>query len=334
MKKSLLISFIALLFFVSCKQQTDHFTIAFYNTENLFDTIDDPNKKDDEFTPNSKKQWNEKRYQKKITNIAHVLSSIDKESLPTLIGLCEVENQKVLEDLVASPALAKGNYSIAHIESPDIRGIDVALLYRSNDFKIKQKEAIPIYFPGELDYKTRDILHVSGKIGKENFDVYVNHWPSRIGGMKKSEPKRVLVASVLKKKIKKVLRNDPETNIIIMGDMNDEPTNKSLLKMLDAKAPEAGSEFSNLMFYLDQQNLGSYNYRGNWNMLDNLIVSASLLNHSGWDVENAKGYIFRKKWMEYTNKKGETSPSRTYGGPNYYGGISDHFPVYFILKKY
>ena len=251
-----------------------------------------------------------------------------------MIGLCEVENRKVLGDLISTGALAAAQYSVAHFESPDMRGIDVALLYRGDRFLIDKTEAIPIHFTEEPNYKTRDILHVSGKIKKEEFHLFVNHWPSRIGGNEKTEPNRVFVATVLKQKVDEVLAQNPAANIIIMGDMNDEPENKSLLETLAAKAPGSGSTLVNLMLPLDEQDKGTYNFRGNWNMLDNLIVSCSLLNGKGFDVEGRQGYIFRKEWMEYKNKRGAVSPNRTYGGPNYYGGVSDHFPVYFVLKEY
>lgn len=334
MKRNLLIFAVVLIWLVACKQTETALTVAFYNTENLFDTMDDPHKNDNEFLPESDKKWTLERYQKKLDDIARVLSEIDSLSLPAFVGLCEVENQKVLEDLVSTGALASAKYSIAQIESPDVRGIDVALLYRGDRFLLEQTEALPINFPDEPNYKTRDILHVSGKIGKEEFHFFVNHWPSRIGGNEKTEPNRVFVASVLKQKVDEVLAGNRKANIIIMGDMNDEPENKSLLETLSAKLPGSGSQLVNLMFPADQQNLGTYNYRGDWNMLDNLVVSGSLLDGKGYDVAGSQGFIFRKKWMEFTNNRGVVSPNRTYGGPNYYGGVSDHFPVYFVLKYY
>ncbi len=332
MKRFSLILAILLFGVFACKQSEPSLTVAFYNTENLFDTEDDPYKNDNEFLPGSKKKWTDERYRKKLDDIARVISEIDTTDLPVLIGLCEVENRKVLDDLILTGKLA-GRYSVAHYESPDIRGIDVALLYRNDCFRLDGTEAIPIVFNNAPNYKTRDILHVSGKIKKEEFHLFVNHWPSRIGGIDKSEPRRIFVASVLKQKVDEVLTEDPSANIIIMGDMNDEPDNKSLLETLAAKAPGSGSQLVNLMLPPDKQNKGSYNFRGNWNMLDNLIVSRSLLDGKGFDVKGAQGYIFRKKWMEFKNNRGTVSPNRTYGGSNYYGGVSDHFPVYFVLKK-
>lgn len=332
MKKKHFVFVLALVFLFSCKQEKETMTIAFYNVENLFDTIDDPNKKDEEFTPEGRKKWDQKRYEKKLNDLAKVLSSIDSVKLPAIIGLCEIENRKVVEDLIQTGKLAKAKYKVAHIESPDVRGIDVALAYQNKQFKFVSQEAIPINFEDAPDYKTRDILHVSGRLKGEDTHIFVNHWPSRIGGLEQSEPRRTFVASVLKNKVDEIIAENPSANIIIMGDMNDEPDNKSLLETLSAKLPGSNSGLANLMFPLDQQNKGTYNYRNTWNMLDNLVVSKSMLDEKGLDVVGKEGHIFRKEWMEFKNSKGEIYPNRTYGGPNYYGGISDHFPVYFQLQ--
>ncbi len=315
---------------VSCQSSVGkkHATVVFYNVENLFDTVDDPHINDNEFLPDSKKEWTAERYQKKLDDIARVLTDINKEDLPEIIGLCEVENQTVLEDLVNTKAMLPGEYRIVHQDSPDARGIDVALLYRPDEFKVISFEALKVD-PG---FRTRDILHVFGKLDGEKIHFLVNHWPSRIGGLQKSEPNRIAAAQVLRNKVDQLIAEDPMAKIIIMGDMNDEPANNSLLLTLGAKAPGSETVLTNLMIPLDEQDLGSYNYRGNWNMLDNLVVSAPLLNGNGFQT-TAPGTIFHEEWMEYKNKKGEISPNRTYGGPNYYGGVSDHFPVFLELNR-
>ncbi|MDX9881151.1 MAG: endonuclease/exonuclease/phosphatase family protein [Prolixibacteraceae bacterium] len=333
MKRFALIFAILFVALSACKHAGTGLTVAFYNTENLFDTEDDPHKNDNEFLPGSEKKWTAERYQKKLNDIARVIYGIDSLKLPVFVGLCEIENRKVLEDLVATSRLAPGKYAIAHQESPDLRGIDVALLYRPGYFRLEKIEAIPVIFENEPRHKTRDILHVSGKIGKETVHLFVNHWPSRIGGTDESEPNRVVAASVLKKKTDEALAENPSAHIIIMGDMNDEPLNKSLSETLGGKAPESSSRLINLMLPLDEQGLGTYNYRNEWNMLDNLVVSHSLLDGKRLDVEDGQGFIFRKEWMEFKNNRGAVSPNRTYGGSNYYGGVSDHFPVYFVLIK-
>jgi len=306
------------------------YTVVSYNVENLFDTIDDPNIPDEEFLPESEKKWDNKAYQKKLDDLVKVITEVNSVELPEIVGLVEVENHKVLEDLVGT-ALLKNQYNIIHEESPDYRGIDVALIYRLDAFQEISHEVLPVVFPDDPNFKTRDILHVTGKIKNKTIHVFVNHWPSRIGGDDKTEPKRVLAASVLKNKTDQILAADPKAKIIIMGDMNDEPVNKSLKETLDAGSPDSGSKLVNLMFPDDNAGLGTYFYSGNWNMLDNIVVSGYVLNGKGIKVEDSKGNIFRKDWMIYTNKNGDQTPNRTYVGNRYVGGVSDHFPVYFKM---
>ena len=314
---------------VSCRTSTNvkHATVVFYNVENLFDTMDDPHVNDNEFLPASEKEWTTTRYQEKLDDIAKVLVGINSSDLPEIIGLCEVENRSVLKDLVRTSLMRKGHYKIIHENSPDARGIDVALLYRSSEFKEISHETIPVN-----EIRTRDILHVFGELGGEKIHLFVNHWPSRVGGLEETEVKRIAVAQILKSKIDELLEEDSLAKIIVMGDMNDEPTNKSLSFTLGAKKEGDGSQLINLMIPLDEQGYGSYNYQGQWNMLDNMIVSSALLNGTGLTVEPT-GYIYQDDWMEYENNNGDISPNRTYGGPNYYGGVSDHFPVYLELIK-
>ena len=171
-----------------------------------------------------------------------------------------------------------------------------------------------------------------GKLGKDKVHVFVNHWPSRWGGLEKSQPNRIVAAQTLKNKVNEILKDNAKAKIIIIGDMNDEPDNKSLAEILDAQAPDSKTDLYNLMIPLDEQNLGSYNYRGDWNMIDNIVVSASVLHGEGFVANDQLGQVFHQPWMEYHNNSGQMSPNRTYGGPNYYGGISDHFPVFLQLN--
>lgn len=314
----------------------DNLTIVFYNVENLFDTINESGKTDGEFTPEGSKNWTQDKLDKKINDISRVLSSVNKTDLPEIIGLCEVENSFVLDKLINTDSLSGGDYKIIHYESPDFRGIDNAFLFRPAEFKVVFSEPIKIKFAGDPDYKTRDILYVKGEtVDKEEFHFFINHWPSRIGGDAETEPQRMFVASIVRNKVDSILNIDRNANIVILGDMNDEPVNNSLFHTLGAKDPEADpeAELQNLMFETDKQDLGSYNYRGNWNMLDNIVVSKSLLDEKGFICVEKRGFVFHKEWMEYKNRNGNISPNRTYSGNNYTGGISDHFPVYFILKK-
>jgi predicted extracellular nuclease len=337
LNKNLII--LSIIFFTSCapwKNATYRsMTVAFYNVENLFDLENDPYKNDDEFTPASEKQWDSVKYKKKLVDVSRVISGINEGDLPEIVGLCEVENEQVVGDLVRTGLLAKGKYEVVHFESRDFRGIDCALIYRPEEFKVIDHYAIPVRFKDDPDYVTRDILYVKGRTrNREEFHIFVNHWPSRIGGVAQTEPKRIAVARILKGKIDSVRTASSKAQIIVMGDMNDDPDNKSLMEVLNAQPPSTpGAQLVNLMFPDFKNGKGTYTYRGNWNMLDNLIVSPGLLDDKGFRCVEEKGHIFREDWMEYKNRDGEISPNRTYGGPNYYGGVSDHFPVYFRLRR-
>lgn len=336
-RKLLLLISVTLILF-SCSEQKKEYTIAFYNVENLFDTINDPIKWDDDFTPEGKLKFTSERYEDKLEKLSKVLSAIDSLSLPTIIGLCEIENRLVIEDLCKEKALIDANYKIAHAESPDKRGIDCALIYKSEDFKYLNHEVIGIQFPWEPNYTTRDILHVEGILGrKDTVHIFVNHWPSRRGGQEKSEKNRVFVAEQLRKSIDQIQDKNPLAKIIIMGDFNDEPNNVSVTNTLNAGNNQSStnpSDLYNLVYNMDVKGKGTYNYRGNWNMLDHLIVSNSLINQEkGLTTSYDAARIFNEDWICYKNKDGVLIPSRTYGGPNYYGGYSDHFPVYFKITE-
>jgi predicted extracellular nuclease len=324
--------------FFQAISQDKPFVIMSYNVENLFDTLDTPGTDDIEFTPASKKQWNTEKYNKKLAELAKVISAVGKGELPDVVGLVEVENRKVVEDLINTPALKPGEYMIVHEESPDERGIDVAMIYRKDRFKYEGHVKIPVAFPFDSTERTRDILYVFGK-APDGMDIhfFVNHWSSRNGGEKETEPKRMYCAVALRRNVDLLLSRDSRARILIMGDFNDEPTNRSIMSVLQASNKRKNisvGEFYNLMY--DRHNLtpeGTYAYRGNWNMLDQLIVSHTLLNaNSGYSVSYDSGKIFKEEWMLFKAKTGEISPNRTYGGDNYYGGISDHLPVYVVLE--
>ncbi|MFT5763185.1 MAG: putative extracellular nuclease [Saprospiraceae bacterium] len=311
-----------------------NYRIGFYNVENLFDTIDTPDKMDEDFTPTGKLSWNTERYNKKLSNLDKVIAGMQ---YPTLLGVCEIENEAVLKDLASNTGMSKYNYGIVHYESPDKRGIDNALLYQKKYFKVESSDKIRIEFPANIaeDYTSRDIIYAKGIfLGKYTLHVFVNHWPSRRGGEKESQPKRVLVAQHLREAVDKIFAKDPNANIVIIGDMNDEPDNDSILKTL--RAGEIVDQTQALTLYncmakLKQQNKGTYNYRGNWNMLDNIICSSNLLNPAS-KIYIQNPTIFQEEWMMFDHPKNGKTPNRTYGGPNYYGGTSDHLPVYVDLK--
>ncbi len=334
MKNIFIVLVLAFLVFSSCTSSRrvlrNEYTFVSYNVENLFDTVDDPTIPDEEFLPESEKNWTVERYQKKLDDIAQVISEVNPKELPELVGLVEVENQTVLEDLVKTAKL-NNQYDIIHEESPDYRGIDVALIYRRDAFTEIMHEVLPVNFPDDPNFKTRDILHVTGKVRNKTIHIFVNHWPSRIGGDEKTEPKRILAASVLRTKVDQILAADTKARIIIMGDMNDEPSNKSMKETLGAGSPDSGSNLVNLMIPDKTAGLGTYFYSGNWNMLDNLVVSEALISSKRFHVENQKGNIFSNDWMIFSNKKGDKTPNRSYVGNKYVSGVSDHFPVYFKL---
>ncbi len=322
-----LILFILLITAGSLMAQQSY-KLAFYNVENLFDTTDDPETLDEDFTPDGKQQWTPERYQAKLGKISQVLDSM---GTPHFIGLAEVENQTVLEDLISTESLKSGDYGIIHKNSPDMRGIDVALLYQKQHFKVLETEFIRVNFPDfiEKDYTSRDILHAKGKLSNgEILHIFVNHWPSRRGGLQQSEPKRLFVAQHVKLAVNDILEKDPKALIVLMGDFNDEPNNSSIASVLGA-LPDNSAAIDGLLyncFYsMDKDKKGSYNYRGNWNMLDQFIVSGYLKDPTApLMVKNPT--IHRYEWLMYQGKNGPT-PNRTYGGPNYYGGYSDHLPV-------
>jgi predicted extracellular nuclease len=307
----------------------------FYNVENLFDTIDTSNKIDEEFLPDAPKEWNTERYEKKMDDLAHVISSLDTAQLPIIVGVCEIENNIVLEDLISQPSLRPANYEFVWEDGPDRRGIDCALIYNPSVFTPVETENLTISDPNNEFFITRNILYVEGIIDDEVFHLFVNHWPSRRGGQQESEPNRILAANVLKNRVDEIFETDAQANIIIMGDMNDEPSNMSLSDVLVAlpngETPE-NQQLVNLMYDEFDNEMGTYNFRGEWNMIDNIIVSGALINKDkGLKSPLDNGYVFHEPFMEYLNDSGEMSPNRTYGR-SYYGGISDHFPVYMILE--
>lgn len=313
---------------------TDKSTVAFYNVENLFDTEDDPNNpRDNEFLPSASKAWTQERYVEKLNNIGSVLKGIN---YPILIGLSEVENRKVLEDLISIDILSDQAYQIVHEDSPDYRGIDVALLYQSDEFAVENWESfeVSINDPTIDNFTTRDILQVKGTWKNTPLYVLINHWPSRSGGVAQTEFRRVTVAEKLKEIITNIQQEDAAARIIIMGDFNDEPTNKSIQEILPAqvnKTPLEAQLLYNCTSELDDRGEGSYNYQGNWQMLDQIIVSGSLLDKNASPfVENFQ--VYKADDLLFNHPEYGVSPDRTYGGDNYYGGYSDHLPVFVEIE--
>lgn len=336
MKKVIILS--ALIFisvFVYSQVDKNTFTAMFYNVENLFDIDDDPNTKDDEFTPEGSKKWNKERYDKKLKNLSIVISSIRDNELPELVGLCEVENRKVIQDLILQDRIKDIEYRFVHQESPDTRGIDVALLYDAEEFHYLNHKIIPVKPEFDKNFKSRDILYISGIINKtDTLHVFVNHWKSRWGGTEETEKYRVEYAKSLRNEIDQITSTYRSAKILVMGDLNDTPINKSVKETLKADNSGNKESLNNLMLPFTESGLGTHNYKGEWSVLDHIIVSNSLLNcTTGFVVKNKEAHIFSADWITYESKEGNKSPNRTYGGPNYYGGYSDHYPVYVVLTK-
>ena len=312
--------------------------ISFYNVENLFDTIHNPHKLDIEFTPEGRKKWTSKRYQDKIEKLSRVISSYDSTKLPDIVGLCEIENRAVVEDLAHSNYLKKGKYKIIHHESPDIRGIDNALMYRKKGIKLISEQAYPVRMKSNKRFKTRDVLYVKLYIkkAKDTLHIFVNHWPSRRGGEEKSRPKRAAAARVVKHLKDSILLQQPKAKVLIMGDLNDEPNNVAVEKILYAhplKFSKKDTSLINICYNKKLQGKGSYHYwkTGEWNMIDNMILSGNLFNaKKGLTAIEPNIHIYRPDWVLHKDKKGIVSPSKTYGR-GYYGGYSDHLSIYTYL---
>lgn len=303
------------------------YTIVFYNVENLFDTENDPFASDDEYTPLGYNKWTEERYLTKIKNISKVLKGIDPE-LPLLVGLCEVENKEVLIDLVNSNILASANYDIVHYNSPDTRGIDVALIYKKEYFEVLESESLAVLFDNHPDVLTRDILYVKGIVNQEEIHIFVNHWSSRRKGKRETEYKRLTAARVLKDKILAIQETESAAKILIMGDFNDYPDNKSIRTVLEASLNPAADEFYNLSMKLNQSNQGTHFHDNEWGMLDQMMVSSSWLTSKTGNVLKKKTVdIYNDASVLFQHPKLGTLPYKSYSGPNYHGGYSDHLAI-------
>ena len=315
-------------------------TVAFYNVENLFDTVDDTLTFDDDRTVSGKDKWTMDRYNRKIENIARVLSEIGKSEAgnsPLIIGLCEVENKGVLEDLISHSYLSDYNYGIIHYDSPDERGIDVALLYRKQGFipLNSQSRKLMIYEADKRDY-TRDQLVVSGLINGDEVHFIVNHWPSRSGGEAKSSYKREKAALLNKRIIDSIYQENPAAKIIGMGDFNDDPTNKSFKKFLQTKAEikeVKEKDLYNPMELMHKNGKGTLAYRDSWNLFDQFYLSQSLVSRDFDGFQFYKAGIFNPPYVITQTGQYRGYPLRTYGSSGYEPGYSDHFPVYLYLIK-
>ena len=318
-------------------------TIAFYNLENLFDTENDPLTYDDDRTPDGKDHWTEEIYQDKLKNMAKVMAEIGADvsgNTPTIIGVCETENRKVLEDLVNQEILVEQDYGIIQFDSPDRRGIDVALLYKKKLFTpthYKAKELL-IYDDNDKSKRvfTRDQLVVSGMLDGEKIHLIVNHWPSRSGGEKRSRSKRIKAAKLNRQIIDSIFSDEPYAKIITMGDFNDDPTSPSVKDHLNAQRESNGMqmrELFNPMEDLAKQGYGSLAYRDSWNLFDQIIISTELTKKDFSSYRFYQAGIYNKTYLVNAHGRYKGYPYRSFASGSYTGGYSDHFPVYIYLVK-
>ena len=328
------------------KENKDEYAVAaigFYNLENLFDTLDSPNTFDEDFLPSGRLLWNTPKYISKQANMAKVISQLGTELSPdglAILGVAEIENRKVLEDLAAQPELKARNYQIVHYESPDERGIDCAFLYQPKYFKLTGSKAFPVRLVDEKTGKedfTRDIVCMSGTFEGEPLHLMVGHWPSRRGGETGSAPGRMAAAAVCKHVADSLTAADPKAKIVIMGDLNDDPTNKSLTDVMKARFKSENlkpGELYNTVYDHYKKGDGTMAYRDAWSLFDQMVVSQPLVSKKvgGWQLY--KSIVWRQPWLLQTEGAFRGYPFRTYVGDLFINGYSDHLPVYlFLLKK-
>ena len=353
MKKLLTIAALLLVTCGAFAQKHRSYVIGFYNLENLFDTYHDEGKNDYQYLPDGQNEWTEAKYQQKLKNMARVIRAMrdDNGRYHTILGVSEVENRHVLDDLVNEPAIAEANYQIVHYDGPDRRGVDVALFYKPEQFKLLESLSIPFTFePSQIDFsawtveekdafRTRDVLFVRGTIDGEMFGFYVAHLPSRLGG--KGADLRPRGAEIIYDHAMKMEQEYPGIKIVVMGDMNDNPTDVSMTKFMHGreKISEVGPEdFYSPFLSMFKKGFSSLYYRGEGNIYDIILTSRSLVAGEGLQLQkiNRKGYygrVFKKDFM--TNQSGpyKGTPFRTFSGGAYIGGYSDHYPTYIVVSK-
>ena len=346
MKRKLIITIVLVSALAVCFAQKPH-KIMFYNMENFFDTINDPETNDEEFLPDGAKRWNSVKYNKKLHNMERVLFDIAAmdRNYPIVIGVSEIENRSVLEDIVSTPKLRPANYSICHYDSPDLRGVDVAFLYRPDVFKLEGSENVPIRIESLPDIRTRGIVTMWGTIDGEPFLFMVSHWPSRLGGQQASAFKRNAVARQMRAIADSVLKVNPATKIVAMGDFNDDPTDESVEVYLGAKTSlkklQPGDFYTPFADML-KAGLGTLAYRDAWNLFDNIVLTENLACGTTGKLRIVKdpnkktkyyGNIFKPSYLIQKEGQFKGYPLRSFVGNNFQGGFSDHLPVFIYIDK-
>ncbi|MEI6433374.1 MAG: endonuclease [Bacteroidota bacterium] len=324
----------------SIKIKSQNVSVIFWNAENLYDPYDDSTTLDDEFTSAGGKRWNWTKFSKKLNHVAKTLLAAGEWSAPSVVGFCEVENRYVLNKLIYQTPLKPWKYKMIHHESPDQRGVDVALLYRPDMFKVISERTFRIMFPFDSLSQTREILMVKGIFyNRDTIHLFVNHWPSRRGGYLQSQPRRNHVARVLRKVVDSIQLVNPNANILIMGDFNDEPENESLKTVLGAKTVGDSVNATTLLNLMGIRNQshpeGTIKYRDQWSTFDQFIISGALISgNSGLQTGTGNVKIVKADFLLDEDKTyfGEKL-KRTYSGPRYQGGFSDHLPIKLLINQ-
>lgn len=339
-----LVALLALSFgIISAQQSTtpQRVTVAFYNLENLFDTIDQENN-DEEFLPNGANRWTPERYQHKLRNMSHVISLIGGDG-PAIIGVAEIENRGVLEDLIAQDSLRDKHYDIVHYDSPDRRGIDCAILYQPEVYKVFASGVRAVEIPNEPWIKTRDVVYASGLLDGEIVHVLVGHWPSRSGGEAVSLHRRMAAAKTMRSVADSLYTLFPGSKVIMMGDFNDDPISPSVrdgLGVQNHPDQTKPADYYTPMLQLYNKGMGTLAYRDVWNLFDIIVVNGELIgsNPTTWqlyrDPETTDmAFIFKQPFMIQQSGQYKGYTLRTFVGGQWQGGYSDHFPVYVYLVK-
>lgn len=336
----LLLSFVGLLSLSLFSQDTKEYKVGcimFYNIENLFDTI--PGDNDKEFAPDTEKQWNTKRYFDKMEAMASVIVGVGADmtgTAPAIVGLSEIENMTVLKDLVNAPSIKKYNYQIVHFDGSDRRGVDCALLYRPEFFTVTNTAMHLVRTPEDTAFRTRDQLLVSGLYDGEEMHFIILHWPSRRGGEKRSAPKRAAAADVTRHIVDSLLTLNPEAKVVCMGDLNDDPIDKSLKDHLNTAAKKEDAvlpKLYNPMEQLYKNGIGSLAYQDKWNLFDQIIITPAFLEKDKSSYRFYQAHVYNKPFLMQKEGRFKGYPFRTYVGNTYMGGYSDHFPAYIYVIR-
>lgn len=343
MKKILLIvaiAFLASFAGISQGKQYQVYGVAFYNLENLFDTINNNGKYDLEFSPEGPRQWNSEKYHSKLKNMSYAISQMTTSTTPmgpAIIGVSEIENRSVLDDLVKEESIRKWHLQVVHHDSPDRRGVDVGLLYNPRMFRVLNVTNTTLSVEGKPGFRTRDQMCVTGMLGGDKVSIIVNHWPSRLGGQEQSSFLREAAARLSKHLADSVLAVDPNQGVIIMGDLNDDPMDKSVAKEIgavrDKKDATVAGGFYNPWWAMLDKGIGTLAYRGQWNLFDQIIVSSNLLNDKPNSLKYWKCEILNKDFLKTQEGDRKGYPLRTFVGGAFTNGYSDHFPTEIFLVR-